>query len=234
MKTHFLALLLSLCPLLSVAQRSSAFNWEGGLIIGSAYYVGDLNPSLTPNFNELKPFAGIMGRMPVSRRFAIRSGFAYGRFIGDESNYPQRVLRGYSFQTDVFEMNMLIEFEPFARDKFYSDSRGNLHMEKLISPYLFAGGGFCFALLNPDFTRVADATTDPGITEDRRASSSRMIPLIPAGVGVKFDLNLNLGVALEASGRLSFTDYLDGISKSANPEENDSFLMVNLCFFKRF
>jgi hypothetical protein len=234
MKLYILTLAIFLCPLFVQGQRVYAYNWEGGIMIGTAHYVGDLNPSVTPRLKDVRLSAGVMGRIPLSRKAALRSGFMYGSLVGDEANFPQRRIRGYTFQTDIFEMNVLMEFEPFARDKFFSDSKGNLNLEKLISPYIFAGGGFSYARLSPDFSRVQDVVSEPLVSEDRRATTTRMIPLIPAGAGVKLDFNINLGIALEASGRFAFTDYIDGISKAANPNKDDSYFMVNACVFKRF
>lgn len=234
MKHVYLFLVLVACPLFSYAQRVNAFNWEGGLLLGTAHYSGDLNPMITPRLKDIRPSGGIMGRVPLGYKTALRSGFTYARLVGDEANFPQRSLRGFMFQTDIFEMGISLEFEPFAKDKFYSDSKGNLNLDKLLSPYIFAGGALSFVRVYPDFSRVQDSNTDPGVREDLRQSSTRSIPVIPLGAGVKLDLNVDIGVALEVSSRFTFSDYIDGISKSANPLGNDSYLMINFCLFKRF
>lgn len=203
-------------------------------MLGAAHYTGDLNPKYIPSVKDIRPSVGIIGRVPIGYKTALRSGFLFSRAVGQESNYPLTSLKGYDFQTDIFEMNLLLEFEPFAQDKFYSDSKGNLNLDKLLSPYVFAGGAFSFIHTTPDFSQVQEGNSEPSIQEDLRQNPNRTIPVIPIGAGIKLDLSVDLGIALEASGRLTFSDYIDGVSQSANPLNNDSYLMVNFCLFKRF
>lgn len=234
MKHLYLLLSLVICPFLGMAQRVNAYNWEGGLLLGTAHYTGDLNPELMPDLKEIRPSAGIIGRVPLGYKTALRSGFLFARLVGEEAKDPLSSLKGYNFRTDVFEMSVLLEFEPFAQDKFYSDSRGNLNLDKLLSPYIFVGGAFSFVRVDPDFSQVQESNSEPRIREDLRQSPNRTIPVIPIGAGIKLDLSVDLGIALEASGRFTFSDYIDGVSQSANPLGDDSYLMINFCLFKRF
>lgn len=231
---HLYLLALIVSPLFVIGQRVNAYNWEGGLLLGTAHYTGDLNSRLTPNLKDIRPSAGIIGRVPLGHKTALRSGFLFARVVGEGGDESLPLLKGYNFNTDIFEMSFLLEFEPFAHDKFYSDSKGNLNLDKLLSPYIFAGGAFSFMRVNPNFSQAQDGSTDPSIRSDLRQSPTHTIPVIPIGAGVKLDLSVDFGIALEASGRFAFSDFIDGISKSANPLDNDSYLMINFCLFRRF
>lgn len=231
---HLYLIALIVSPLFAIGQRVSAYNWEGGLLLGSAHYSGDLNPQLTPNLKDIRPSVGIIGRVPLGYKTALRSGFLFAGLNGEEGIQSPPSLKGYNFSTDIFEMSFMLEFEPFAHDKFYSDSKGNMNLDKLLSPYIFAGGAFSFVRVNPNFSQVQDINTDPGIRNDLRQSLTHIIPVIPVGAGVKLDLSVHFGIALEASGHFAFSDFIDGISQSANPLDNDSYLMVNFCLFRRF
>ena len=234
MKHYYLLFLFVLIPLLCVAQRVDAYNWEGAFFVGAVHYSGDLNPMMVPSLENLRPSVGISGRVPIGLKTAVRSGFAFARLAGSESDYPQSAPTGYSFQADIFETNILLEFEPFAKDKFFSDSKGNLNLDKLLSPYIFAGGALSFVRVAPDFSKVQDSNSDPMIQADLRESTERIVPVIPVGAGIKLDLNIDIGIALEVSSRFAFSDYMDGISKSGNVVGNDSYLMINFCLFRRF
>jgi hypothetical protein len=63
-----------------------------------------------------------------------------------------------------------------------------------------------------------------GLVIDAAKSTPRIIPVVPVGAGVRYALNDHFSLIGETSYRLSFTDYLDGFSKSANPNKNDHYL----------
>lgn len=54
------------------------------------------------------------------------------------------------------------------------------------------------------------------------------------GLGIKYAMNHNFNLSLEAGYRKVFTDYLDGISKLANPNRNDIYLISALTLTKEF
>ena len=62
---HLYLLALIVSPLFVIGQRVNAYNWEGGLLLGTAHYTGDLNSRLTPNLKDIRPSAGLIGRVPL-------------------------------------------------------------------------------------------------------------------------------------------------------------------------
>ena len=130
----------------------------------------------------------------------------------------------------------MAEWEPFGADRYYSDARGNLVMDRLISPYLYAGVGIAFGFLETDFSGYEgmNPVLLQGILADRMEGSNQMTLVVPLGGGIKFDISNTISVALDMGVRISFSDYLDGISESANPTENDSYLLGGINLLYRF
>jgi hypothetical protein len=54
------------------------------------------------------------------------------------------------------------------------------------------------------------------------------------GVGFKIDVSRKVALGLEAGTRLVFTDYIDGVSESANPKERDWYTFAGATLTLRF
>ena len=234
MKVKPVLFLVLLLPFFSNAQNR--VSWEGGLFTGVANYSGDVNPTDSPRFQDTRPAVGLVGRIPLNTMFNLRSSMIYGRLIGDDRNYPERDFRRFDFKTNLFEVNMVVEIEPFARDRFYTDAQGNLNLDPLISPYIFGGVGFGFAALNTDYSGYSGAnkTYLSRIAQDRNAGSSKTLFVAPVGLGIKFDVSRQFALSVEAGVRVTFSDYLDGISASGDPEQDDIYYFSGLSCFYRF
>ena len=57
--------------------------------------------------------------------------------------------------------------------------------------------------------------------ETQEGHFSKTNLLIPIGAGLAFDVSEKLSLGLEFSSRFPVSDYLDGISESANPDRKD-------------
>ena len=51
--------------------------WEGGFFAGVAGYSGDINPTLTPRFQDVTPSLGLVARTNLSNRLGFRGGITY-------------------------------------------------------------------------------------------------------------------------------------------------------------
>ncbi|MBK6949882.1 MAG: outer membrane beta-barrel protein [Haliscomenobacter sp.] len=234
MKAIHLFLFLLMMPFVALSQNQKVFNWEGGLFLGAANYSGDINPSESPRLQDTRLSIGIGGRVPLNAKFGLRSNLIYGRFVGDDINFPERLDRNFRFKTNLFELSVLGEFEPFGRDRFYSNAQGDVEMDKLISPYLFAGIGFAYMSLNPDFSSNTSLSLRDEIAADLRESSTRLNMVLPVGLGLKIDLSNTYSFAIESGLRLTFTDYVDGISLAAGPDADDVYLFTGVVIYRRF
>lgn len=177
---------------------------------------------------------GLYGRYSFHPAFAIRLGVNYGTlYATDEWNETasnkakdanddayQRYTRNQDAKSNIWEGNLLLELSPF---RFNVESK---LARKHFQPYLLAGvGAFHF---RPQ-TSYIDRTTreekwvdiyDLHLEGDgwnfngapKKYSLWQMS--IPLGVGVRWDIGNQLGLGIEYMYRITFTDYLDGVSGS--------------------
>lgn len=209
MKRIFLCLLLASFMLSSdLVAQSTSLGFNGGV----SFYQGDLSPDNGPiSIGRVRQTIGVFARFNHSRFIATRLGFSYAYFEASDAdaNDLARRNRNLSFQTNLFELSYVAEFnilgfEPTRRKRF--------------SPYLFAGvAGFYF---NPK-------TTYEGILYELQplGTEGQSMPTfeqpyslaqisIPVGAGLKLALTDDVTLTLELGGRKLFTDYFDDVSGS--------------------
>lgn len=232
MKLTFFTFLLAF-PFVLSAQINY---WQGGIFVGASGFSGDVTPQATPDPAEVSLALGLLGRVDVNPKLGFRGSITYANLMGDDANYPIWGDRGFRFNTTLIELAGVAEWEPFARNRYYTNSQGLIEMDRIISPYLFAGVGMSFANLDTDFSRYEgnNSVTEQGIREDRSKGSSQTAFVIPLGAGIKFDISNRLTIGIEFGGRLSFSDYLDGISMAAGPDKDDAYLLGGLNTYYRF
>jgi hypothetical protein len=197
------------------AQKFKPYS-EFGLMIGTTYYIGDINPGT--QFYQSKLAGGIMYRRNINRRFAWRFNAILGSLRADDalSNNAFQINRNLSFRSHIAEFSGLLEFNFFpyeVGDDAYK-----------FTPFVF-GGLAIFnhnpkALLGDEWIALQPLGTEgQGATAypDRRPYSLTNVSL-PFGVGIKWHFSRNIGFALEWGLRRTFTDYLDDVSTTyANP-----------------
>lgn len=224
------------CLILSWTLINAQSVWEGGLFAGYAGYSGDINPTLTPRFQDFTPSIGLIARANLTNRLGFRGGITYLKFKGDDDNYVGREARDFNFSTNLVELSAVGEWEPFGSNRYYTDAAGNVNMDKLISPYLFTGIGLFGGTLNTNFANYkgSDEGVVAGIQRDRSYGNSILGISVPMGLGMKVDLSEGFSVALEGCIRASFSDYLDGISFSAGPDAKDIYMNLGIVVYRRF
>ena len=206
-KLIFNALLMCL-PIFLVAQQDT----EVGLLLGGANYLGDVSSNKDFTFEQTQAGVGLYARRHLNRHFSLRGTFFYAQLEGDDLNFidedAYRANRAFNFTTPVYEFSFTPEWHPF----------GNTIQRTNVRPYLFAGIGAVFT--NPK-TNLAEKDANAVELEPGHYSTSHFS--FPFGGGVNFDLSEKMTLGLEASAHFPLTDYLDGISESANPGKDDWF-----------
>jgi len=197
------------------AQKFRSYS-EFGFMIGTTYYIGDLNPGT--QFHQSQLAGGLMYKKNVNLRFAWRFNALLGSVRADDalSNNAFQINRNLSFRSHIAEFSGMLEFNflPYeVGDDAYK-----------FTPFVF--GGLAVFNHNPQAQLEAEwialqplGTEGQGTTAypDRRPYSLTNVA-IPFGVGIKWHLNGNWGFALEWGLRRTFTDYLDDVSTTyANP-----------------
>lgn len=211
MKKIFLYVLVSMFPLILPAQET----WEGSIMLGYSNYLGDLVvPGFTLDHSSFS--AGILVRKRFSRRFGMRVNFLYGNIEGNDRNYDRNVTRGAVFSAPLAEISVQAEYDFLGHKRWDENGR----FKPTFSPYLFAGAGGSYFDLDVAFT--SDPLTD-AVKADIAADYSTIHFSGPVGLGLRLDLNRRMNLGLEAGFRVTFSDYLDGVSVSGEPDNNDVY-----------
>ncbi len=195
--------------------------YEVGLSGGVFVYQGDLTPQALGSYKTMKPQLALHLYRIISPAFSVRFNINRGKLYGNDAKYSNpdwRQQRNFNFTTPVTELSVqgVWSFLQSRSPRF--------------SPYVFAGAGFSFLKIKRDWsnmnTTVFNDGSDvqAGLAIDAAKSTPRIMPVVPVGAGVRYALNDRFSLIGETSYRLSFTDYLDGFSKAANPNKNDHYL----------
>ena len=195
--------------------------YEVGLSGGVFVYQGDLTPQAIGSYKTMKLQLALHLYRILSPAFSLRLNINRGKLYGDDAKYSNpdwRQQRNFNFTTPVTELSLqgVWSFLHAGSPRF--------------SPYLFAGAGFSFLKIKRDWSNINTTVFGEGsdvmnsLAIDSAKTLPRIIPVIPVGAGVRYALNDRFSLIGETSYRLSFTDYLDGFSKAANPGKNDHYL----------
>ncbi|MHB8258765.1 MAG: type IX secretion system protein PorG [Bacteroidia bacterium] len=195
----------------SIAQNNNKqyFSHDVGVLIGAAYYIGDLN---SKNFYMSQPAVGAFYRFNYNYRVAFTGGFSYGNIQGDDSqsNDPYQIERNLNFKTSIMEFYTRAEFN------FWEYKTGDKNF--IFAPYVFLGiGVFHFnpqAHYGNSWIDLRGLSTEGQGTPLNHSQKPYALtqPCIPFGVGFKLSLSQQIGLGFEWGPRKTFTDYLDDVS----------------------
>lgn len=228
--SYTLWILLLLLPIGLSAQAK----WEGALFVGGANYQGDLVPTIYPYPKETNLAFGMMGRYYFTPQFSTRIGATYGKLSGTDANFKEPGFyekRRFSFESNLMEAALLLEWEPFGNWRYRNDS---IKFKKIISPYIFAGGAWAISNAEVKFADFKNGEAPPEVHEDRAISYPHQSMGIPIGAGIKIDMSRNVLLGLEGGTRWTNTDYIDGVSKAANPAIKDWYAFAGATLTVRF
>lgn len=215
MKKHLLwtAVLLLAFPFFSTAQSQS----EGGLSLGLASYQGDCHCRTDESIGllqELNPSFGLLYKYKFNEAWALRGNLNYVGISADETNFSNagHSARGFKFDNKIIELSVMAQWDLLGKRRMRDGV-----FKKTLSPYVFGGIGLGFV----DYDVSYGTRSNADVRNDQDASSTQFI--IPVGLGLRYDLSKKIGIGLETSVRLPVSDYYDGVSNSANPDENDIY-----------
>jgi len=212
------------------ASAQSLYNKnEVGIHLGAGFYQGDLtaNPGSSlavPNFAGELYYSRLFNSY-LFARFNIMAGSLHGDdgLNHDETKaYMQQRL--FRFSTPLVEASLMAGYN------FFGNNYGNAVQR--FSPYVMAGIGAAYIDVNRDWSRMdtsfvhANPAMFTGLVIDATQSTSRIIPVIPVAVGLKYALTQRVSLVAEGKYRFGFSDYIDGFSYAANPDHNDSYFTV--------
>lgn len=227
--------ILSLLMLISTFSIYGQSYFEFGFQIGPGLYFGDVSADkVNGMLKETNLFLGAQARWNMNSRLSLGLELMYGKLEGNDAFNSQssRVLRNFSFESPIIQVALLGEINILKFSLVESKS--------LWTPYLKGGiAGFHF---NPrTFYKGQWVDLQPLGTEGQGTSDFpdrkkyRLYEYaLPGGGGVKVQMTDRLSIAVEALYYITFTDYIDDVSKTypsvgVLSEENGS-LAVELSY----
>lgn len=221
MKNYITFLLLAL--LSGSLQAQSGI--ELGLMGGPSFYQGDVTNNSFWEFKETSISAGLFARFPVNDSWNMRAGLSFVRIAGTDLDNADRDRRAFAFHNNMVEFSLVGEFEPWGSNRM----AGSMP----VSPYFVFGSGLVYTNPQVDFSRFTGDLLTRNVIRDRDTPYSKLRVIMPVGIGFKVPVGDSWLVGVEASIRYPFTDYLDGISYSANPERNDWYSLIGVMLSKK-
>ena len=175
---------------------------EIGVNVGALNYTGDLSAYYDPF--EYRLAGQAFYRHNASKATSYRLGVIYGNLAGSDAtpfdNLAQN--RNYAFDRNLLEVDALVEYHFLD----YKDPNSLIRW----SPYFFGGVGL---------TYLFGTTTAPDGT-----AYQPFQPVIPVGMGFKWQVAPRLSINIDLGGRITFTDYLDDISGVPTDTDAKNFL----------
>ncbi len=173
----------------------SAQGLEIGVGLGTSFATGDVTRGL--EVGELGLGGQAFVRYNLSNVVSVRANAFAGQIKGDDETNPIdpfAALRGFSFKRQNFEASALFEYNFLD----YKERKSLINW----SPYFFGGFGLS------------------AVTNRReRDTYSRIQPVIPFGLGIKYRLTEQWNLELEFGARKTFYDGVDRISDFPNPDK---------------
>lgn len=193
--------------------------FEAGVFLGASNYQGDLADGIL-RWQETQPAYGVLLRYTPNRFLTIRANVIQSKLTGSDlrSSNPTTRYRGFTFKSTLREFSVVSEFNILGQSNDNNFQGGST----LFNPYIFAGLG----IASNDGTPVAPPDTRPYPFPEDGATS--IVPTFPMGLGMKVQFGAAISVGLEWGTRLTFSDYLDGVSKTGNPKKNDWYMFGGL------
>jgi hypothetical protein len=214
-------------------NRSSAqfkpSKWELGLQAGTLVYQGDLSTSFLGYTKNLKPAVGIWASRSLDDYFSIRANLLRGAIGADESTYSSpawRRHRNFAFSSTVTELSAALVWDLFG--KTYREGMRRL------SPYFFAGLGVTALNVKRSWSRFdtsyfgSKSSASIGLGIDSLHKTPWIVAVIPVGAGLRYMFTSHIYFNLEATYRITASDYIDGFKYSGDPKRNDHYYGISM------
>jgi OmpA-OmpF porin, OOP family len=205
------------------AQKSPyRFPDEVGLLLGASSYAGDIVKIGDYDLGIVGLSVGAFYRHPLTNNISIRLGLNQTTLSGDDNRWEgtDRVQRGFNFTSSLTEFSARTEFDFFNHRR----KQSAVSFRKIFSPFVYIGAGF--SLINPktDYQPNKNPQLQALIAQDIENTPSIVFTL-PFGGGFRFDWSERILIGVEAGLNPVYSDYLDGISQSGQPNNDDWYML---------
>jgi hypothetical protein len=210
--------ILTLCLLVLAPRQASAQYAEIGILGGTMTYLGDLQETAFET-ETLQPAMFGFIKYNFNPYFGIKAQGGWGRITGDDVNSSRSyaTLRNLSFTSDVYEGNLLLEWNLLGFDA--------KRLRQRFSPYVF--GGISVFNFNPRaFYQGQWVELQPLGTEGQgtlaypeRDPYKLTQVALPFGGGLRYAVTEQWTLGIEVKFVKTFTDYLDDVSTTYVAQE---------------
>jgi hypothetical protein len=181
--------------------------WHVNLFGGISNYSGDLQSKIFTTDQSNGAF-GVGLQYDITPHLSALSGINYGKVnAADRFNKPELQMRNLSFQSQIFEWNLIGEYNVLDIS------------EKRFTPYFFAGiaifrfNPYAYDTLGNKIYLKPLSTEGEGLSAYPDSKPYHLIQFaIPFGAGIKLRITDNVTIAYEIAFRKLFTDHLDDVS----------------------
>ncbi len=195
---------------------------EIGLQVGTASIAGDIAAPDFFTWRAANINIGVFALLPIDSKLSLKFGISFNELNATDVDFPRNATRRMVSSNTLTEISALMQWEPLQNENF--DEEGKFI--KGISPYFYFGLGLAIGSADVDFGNI-EFNQPAAVNQDIENARSSFITL-PFGLGLKGYISDQFTLGVEAGLRPVFSDYLDGISQSANPEMNDWYGVLNL------
>ena len=197
------------------------YRLDYGFQLGASNYLGDIGgkSGVRRDFvsdmklAETRWAGAAFVRYKFNQKIALRGQLAYQRIQGADSlsTNPARNARNLSFRNDIFELSATPQITIYENQDLGSSYRFRLSFNF----YVFAGIGVMHH--NPQASYEGEwVNLQPLHTENVNYSLWQAV--VPLGTGFYFTVRKKHRIGFEYNWRVTFTDYLDDVSKNyVNP-----------------
>ncbi len=221
-----LAIIAILLVCQSAYSQKKHEKWELGLFLGASQGQTDLqNVDLKEqNFG----FGGIV-RYHFTDNLGLRLQAKQGKLTGDDKNYDNLAARGFKYESPVTHLGLMGEWDLLGKRRYRN---GSFH--RIVSPYVFGGVGYGITNPKTNYNEASTTANATNINADKAKGAVKGHFSIPVGAGLKFDLSKGVALSLEATSNRLFGDFLDGVSNTGDPDNNDAYSFAGAVLSFRF
>jgi OmpA-OmpF porin, OOP family len=204
--------------------------WEIGLLAGSSVYTGDVHCEKF-FLKAVNPGGGLYARYYFNDNISSRLNFQYAKITGNDSNYgSDHTGRNFNFTSGIFDANVTLEWEPFGHRRYRGTA---LDFHRILSPYVNLGVGGLYSKPKVNFNEANTNANAANIALDQ-LNKNYFHLVVPFGGGIRYDLTNRITLGAEGDFRMTFNDYVDGVSYAGNSKRNDWYYTANLLLGYRF
>lgn len=230
MRKFIFTILAALClsaPAFAQEKNSNVQQkWELGLQAGVMQAQCDMNDF---GLEEINPGGGLLLRYHLDNLITLRANLLYGEISGEDANLALTYQkRGFTFFAPVAEGSVMAELDFMGNRRW----RGGV-FHRTFSPYIFGGAGYAVTSPNTYYNEANNPGRATAIQEDKNNTPDGQF-VMPLGLGFRYDISDRWVLGVETGLRVTFNDYIDGVSASGNDRKSDTYTQTSLTLSYRF